>query len=156
MDMGLPGAWDDGFIFYPTVHYNDTEMTYHMWYIGGSGPTRSLGYGTSKDGLNWTKYSENPVLNVGPVGTWDDTVLTVPNVLYDNSTYHLWYTGFDGTYYRIGYATSSDGINWTKIPSAPVVDLGPPGSWEDNHVYKQSVLYDGVNYQMWYRILLFL
>lgn len=150
LDMGSPGAWDDGFIFYPTVHYNDTEMIYYIWYIGGSGPTRSLGYATSEDGLNWTKYSENPVLNVGSAGAWDDTVLTVPTVLYGNSTYHLWYTGFDGTYYRIGYATSSDGVNWTKIPSAPVVDLGPPGSWDDERCVYPFVMKDGTTYKMWY------
>jgi Mg-chelatase subunit ChlD len=73
-----------------------------------------LGYATSIDGVNWNKYSENPVLDVGPPGSWDDSFLTIPTVLYDGLGYHIWYTGFDGSNYRIGFAYPST-CNGSKI-----------------------------------------
>ncbi|MBC8232067.1 hypothetical protein H8E77_21175 [bacterium] len=62
----------------------------------------------------WTKYSENPVLDVGADGEWDDTGVIRPNVIFNNGVYQMWYAGHDGTNWRIGYATSDDGITWTK------------------------------------------
>lgn len=36
-----------------------------------------------------------------------------PYVLYENGTYKMWYTTIIDNQYKIGYATSTDGINWT-------------------------------------------
>ena len=31
-----------------------------------------IGHATSPDGITWTKDTNNPVLDVGPDGNWDD------------------------------------------------------------------------------------
>jgi hypothetical protein len=100
--------------------------------------------------VDWTKYSGNPVLLPGAPGTWDDVGFPNATVLIIGSTYHMWYSGNDGTNMRIGHATSPDGINWTKDPTNPVLNLGAPGSWDDYWVYFPAVVYDGVAYHMWY------
>ncbi|MBC8427272.1 MAG: hypothetical protein H8D97_00080, partial [Proteobacteria bacterium] len=41
----------------------------------------------------------------------DDIYTYIPNVIKDGSTYKMWYSGYDGSYWRIHYATSTDGIN---------------------------------------------
>jgi predicted GH43/DUF377 family glycosyl hydrolase len=93
-----------------------------MWYFGGDqNDVKQIGYATSSDGLSWTKYAGNPVLTVGNPGEWDETEAGGPRVVYDGATYHLWYHGYSGTCCdSIGYATSPDGVNWTKYASNPV------------------------------------
>jgi hypothetical protein len=90
------------------------------------------------------------VLDLGPPGSWDDASLHSPTVLYDESMYHMWYGGVNGPNSRIGYANSTDGINWTKNPGNPVLDLGLSGSWDDIMVYPRTVFSDGTVYHMLY------
>jgi len=116
-----------------------------------------MGYSFAQ--TNWTKYG-SPVLLSGSAGEWDDEGVALSSVIYNGNTYKMWYSGWDGTHFRIGYATSPDGINWTKYndpatvnppyaESDPVLNLGP-GSWENNWVYAQTVYFDGTNFRMWY------
>ena len=83
---------------------------------------------------DWFKHPENPVLEFGPNGTWDDAAVLNPAVLFDGTRYQMWYTGYDGSTKRIGYATSTDGIVWEKHPDNPVLDLGTSGTWDDADV----------------------
>jgi hypothetical protein len=101
--------------------------------------------------MNWTKYPGNPVLDKRPSGDWDDVEVTTPNVLYgDDGNYYMWYSGTRsvGSNFRIGYATSSDGVIWIKSLSNPVLDKGLSGSWEDVFVAGPSVLYKDGTYHM--------
>jgi len=98
----------------------------------------------------WEKHPDNPVLDLGSSGTWDDYHVHAPAVLFDGTEYQMWYSGSDGSPWRIGYATSSDGIVWVKHPDNPVLDLGESGTWDDDYVFGPSVLFDGTEYQMWY------
>jgi predicted GH43/DUF377 family glycosyl hydrolase len=68
----------------------------------------------------------------------------------DGSTYKMWYTAMDILdMARIGYATSSDGISWTKNPN-PVLDVSP-GQWDSWGVYSPWVIKaSDSDYKMWY------
>ena len=149
MDIGLPGSWDESGVSRPTVVYN--ESVYHLWYWGEntSGINR-LGYATSPDGIVWTKYAGNPVMDVGPLGTWDDSGILFPDVIFSDSIYQLWYAGWDSTNLRIGYATSADRINWIKYAGNPVLNLGEAGSWDSAGVTSPTVVYHDGIYYMWY------
>jgi len=147
LDIGLPGSWDES-VTGATVVYH--ESVYHMWYSGTdtSGVTR-LGYATSPDRIIWTKYANNPVMDVGSPGTWDAGILW-GDVIFTDSLYQLWYTGWDSTNLRIGYSTSPDGITWTKYAGNPVLDKGLPGSWEAGGATSPSIIYDDGTYHLWY------
>ena len=58
----------------------------------------------------WDKYADNPILKVGPAGSWDNKAVLGPSVIVDGEIYKMWYTGLESTTYRIGYATSPDGM----------------------------------------------
>ncbi len=149
LEVGPTGSWDDNYLIEPYVLFDDT--TYHMWYGGEDGSSNRIGHATSPDGVDWTKDSLNPVLGLGPSGSWEDNEVTASWVLYDGTTYHMWYHGHDGTSFRIGHATSLDGVDWTKDSLNPVLGLGPSGSWDDRHVETPVVLMlDDTTFFMWY------
>jgi len=156
---GSPGSWDEAVVGGSIIY---DETTYHMWYRGDDGSNNRIGYATSLDGVIWGKAdSVNPVLDIGLPGSWDDLWVIDPKVIFDGTTYQMWYMGWDGNIPRIGYATSPDGINWTKYDdpstvdppfaeSDPVMSPGDPEMWDAASVTAPCVIYNGTNYQMWY------
>ena len=148
LNVGPEGSWDEKAVVEPFVIVDGD--TYKMWYGGFDGTNYRIGYATSPDGINWTKaYDINPVLDLGEAYSWDDEVVSAPCVLFDGAIYRMWYNGSDGTNYRIGYATSPDGINWTKNIE-PVLDLGSEGRWDDEEVFAPSVVLYHEQYIMYY------
>jgi predicted GH43/DUF377 family glycosyl hydrolase len=132
---------------------------YKMWYTGINTFYR-IGYATSSDGITWSRDPGNPIIDVGTPGSWDDMGLIGPQIIFDGSTYHMWYGGWDGTLsegenkfplnIRLGYATSSDGINWDKYPGNPVMELGAEGSWDAQGMFGLSVMYKDSLFHLWY------
>jgi len=167
MNPGDPGSWDSVWILHPTVIFDGT--TYHMWYMGWDGNIPRIGYATSPDGINWTKYDDlitvnppfaesDPVMNPGDPGSWDVAAVFSPSVIYDGTSYHMWYSGGDSlnsglpfpTESKIGYATSPNGITWTKFAN-PVLEAGAQGgAWDGIGVGDPDVVYDGTTYHMYY------
>jgi len=148
LDAGSSGSWDDAGIFPTTVRIEGT--TYKMWCTGFDGGVFRFGYATSSDGINWVKHANNPIMNVGPAGSWERGSIFLPDVLFFDNTYHMWYTGFGGGVGRIGHATSTDGIIWVKDPANPILDRGAAGTWESFEVGHPRVLFDGKKSQMWF------
>jgi beta-lactamase class A/predicted GH43/DUF377 family glycosyl hydrolase len=144
------GRWDSVYIAEPVVLYNGSH--YEMWYNGASGNTETLiGYATSPDGIRWTRYEGNrPVLQVGPERAWDDFAVARAYVSYDGEQYKMWYEGHDSSTWRIGYATSPDGIHWERSADNPIVDLGPEGTWDSIVASEPYVLFDGSTYRLWH------
>jgi len=136
LDLGSSGLWDDQSVWAPTILWKDGS--YRMWYSGGRDDHNiRIGFAISSDGVSWTRYGSNPVLDVGPSG-WDSFQVNSPSVLFNGSHYCMWYTGNNGN--SIGLATSSDGVSWAKYSLNPVFSGGR----------YPSVLFDGSIYKMWY------
>lgn len=145
-----PGAWDDGGVDHHAVIFDGN--TFKMWYSGlkAKTATKLIGFATSPDAINWTKHP-NPVLDKGTQGQWDSQFIAGAYVLYDGTTYQMWYVGGSSfSRLEIGFATSTDGINWTKHMSNPVLRVGSEGSWDAKWVGSSTVLFDGTIYKMWY------
>ena len=61
---------------------------------------------------------KNPVFTAQGAGHWDVKIRERGWILRDGETWHLWYTGYDGTregLKMLGYATSPDGLTWTRV-----------------------------------------
>lgn len=144
------GAWDSGPVQVDAVLY-DGEL-YRMWYTAAEDfeSAGAVGYATSTDGISWTKYAGNPVFLPGQSGQWDVAWAGSITVLFTDSLFHMWYGGGNGSVDRIGYATSPDGINWTRSPNNPVLSQGEAGSWDEVGVQQPVVLFDGALFHMWY------
>ena len=149
LDVGQEGDWDDKYISVNEVLVIDS--IFHMWYteLHYGNPSYCIGHATSPDGVTWTKDTNNPVLEKGEVGAWDDVFVYASSVKYDGSEYHMWYGGWDATVSQVGHATSPDGINWTKDPQNPVL-TGEAEEWDYPSVTASTVLFDNNTYHMWY------
>ncbi len=53
----------------------------------------AIGLARSRDLLQWQRYPGNPILERGPVGTWDEGALWFATVFKKGITYYLWYEG---------------------------------------------------------------
>src|SRR5437016_117896 len=84
---------------------------------------------------------KTPVFTAGPAGAWDARIRERGWILREGETWHLWYTGYDGTPnapMMLGYATSADGLNWVRSPHNPIYRE----QWlEDMMVVKQADTY---------------
>jgi predicted GH43/DUF377 family glycosyl hydrolase len=124
---------------------------YHMWYTGQAKGQSWIGYATSPDGKTWKRASDKPVLS--PEKPWEKRAVMCPHVLYDEKTklYRMWYSG--GEQYEpdaIGYATSEDGVKWTKHSKNPVFRPDPNSAWEKDRVTACQVVRQGDWYVMFY------
>jgi hypothetical protein len=108
---------------------------YRMWYTGQAKGRSWIGYATSSDGKTWKRMSARPVL--APDRPWEKVAVMCPHVLYDEKAglYRMWYSG--GEQYEpdaIGYATSRDGLKWTKHDRNPIFKPEPSNRWEKDRV----------------------
>lgn len=138
------------------------ENRFHLYYCEGSKVVRQgkevwefKNYlATSEDGIRWKK-QPGPVLPLGPEGSWDAESHAGPCVLRLPDGFHMFYLGsgrYKGgkTAWRIGHATSPDGLRWTKSGDAPVLDIGPPGAWDGGTFLSIHVLFREGRFHFWY------
>ena len=145
LSYGTPGTWDDGAVWFPIV-IKDGD-TLRMWYTGLDASVWAytnwkIGYAWSLDGIEWNKFTGNPVLSTDLV--WEGNTMNLGAVIKDGNTYKMWYAASE-----IGYAESLDGINWTKNPE-PVLNLGPSGDWDDSIICPCTVIKQDNEYRMYY------
>ena len=152
---GVNGTWSAE-VFSPCVLFNTDSARYEMWFSATPGPQSdptwrpySVGFAVSNDGILWTM-NPSPVLSPSP-GTWDSFTTDAPQVLRENGHYKMWYSSYSNStnigYF--GYATSPDGIHWTKYSGNPVFGPGT-ATWEAAGPYAASVLPKPGGYKMWY------
>jgi hypothetical protein len=166
LDTTQAADWGSYVVGLPTVDFDGT--LFRMWFAAtpqlapGESPylyRSSIGLATSRDGLNWTIENEGrPVFAQGPPGSFDSLAVSHPSVLRVNGVYMMWYGGADGTYAptgvrveRLGLATSSDGIHWTRQHDGrPVLDIGPDQSVDSIQATGAAIIKDPAGFRMWY------
>ena len=153
LSVGNAGDWDMSSISLGSVLWNGTD--YLMWYTGTNGityPGGAIGFAVSADGLNWVKYSGNPVIIPTELGN-DQRYIAAPYVLKLKLTYNMWYTGKSNSSpntNKIIYATSFDGIHWSNWPSPVLTPSLDPTAWDSYGVYSPSVIWNGQIFGLWY------
>ena len=94
-----------------------------------------------KELVDWVPYEGNPLFSGTGQGTWDREIRERGFILREGDSWRLWFTGYDSTKSEVkslGYATSPDGLRWTRHPGNPVFDR----MWtEDVFVVKHEGVY---------------
>lgn len=140
-----PGDWDGRSVGKATVIRDDT--IFRMWYDGANllGEVQ-VGLASSAGGVTWNKSAANPVLG-GTPGDWDQLAAErAPWVIKEGGVFKMWYES--GEPRQLGYATSPNGVTWTKHAANPVVQPGPDG-FDADYVGHGAVLHEGI-YKLWY------
>jgi len=141
-------GWEDD-INRPVVIKQDG--VYHMWYTGQANGHSAIGYATSADGAVWKRMSDKPVLS--PDRPWEKVAVMCPDVMWDEETklYRMWYSGGEQREPdSIGYATSPDGMVWTKRESNPIFRSDPTFEWEQNRVTGCQIIKDENGFLMFF------
>ena len=91
--------------------------------------------------VDFVPFDGNPLFAGTGTETWDHKIRERGWILREGSQWHLWYTGYKkerSDPKHLGYATSPDGMRWTRHPENPVFNA----SWvEDIHVTKHGDTY---------------
>lgn len=167
-------SWDYYFVNSPFLAvdengdaYKDGSDRYYMYYSGSGNADGyvlnedQVGLARSTDLINWTRITstvtplgsahDGLVLPLGANGQFDDSDTQIGTIIVKDGTFHMWYTGNDDSSsdnLKFGYATSSDGITWTKSGDNPILSYG---TVDDNDgVYAPHVILDGSTWKMWY------
>jgi predicted GH43/DUF377 family glycosyl hydrolase len=92
---------------------------------------------TSNDATSWTLNPMTEVLTVS-AGQWDQGGVETPAVVFFAGKYHMFWTGYpdawpnlDALNFKIGHATSTDGIAWTKDASFLVEPSNTMGDFRE-------------------------
>lgn len=150
LSVGPANSWDRMWAAYPRVLFDGAQ--YIMLYSGYDGTYSRTGLATSADGITWTKFGGNPVLNLGLPGSWDAACAGIGGIVKVDSIFYMLYTGNAsvGAQTRIGLATSRDCVTWTRYASNPLIFPGSPGQWDESLLGGGSVLFrDGV-FHFWF------
>lgn len=73
--------------------------------------------------VRFTPDRANPVFTGTDTNTWDQHIRERGFILYEDSLFKMWYTGYRGGNddpKSLGYATSPDGIHWTRYAGNPI------------------------------------
>lgn len=165
---GLAISNDDGLTFKkfseaPIIDRNSNELysstspsvllknnKWHMWYCSGTNwhvidgkleHTYNIKYATSDDGRNW---NQTGVVCIKQKNKFE--AITRPSVIFLNDEYHMWYC-YRGSNnfrngnesYKIGYANSKDGINWTRLDHLSGINTSKFG-WDSEMIAYPEII----------------
>ncbi len=121
---------------------------FRMWYVAGSEwteidgklmPIYDLRYMESEDGVSWPDRGR-VVLELGP----DEHGMGRPFIMEENGILRMFYSIRKKSVrqYRMGYAESSDGIDWTRKDEELGLDVSPSG-WDGEAVEFGAIVKTG-------------
>ncbi len=138
---GKAGEWDDGYAFPSSVVILE-DNNYRMYYCGGidfvQHDDRFIGMADSPDGITWKKHNDpktdhhpfadsDPVITDSKDGEWDDATLFSAFVYRDTGCFRMYYCGGSiinrVSINQLGFASSTDGIQWSKYAGNPVFSI---------------------------------
>lgn len=152
--------WYDGYVYKYAGHYE-----------GYFASDFGLHYGRSDDGItNWTAVNSvpntsgappdfttgPPVFQKAAAPAWDSATMGKATVLRVSDTeFHMWYgSGKAGDLYAsgsgIGYATSTDGVNWTRDPDNPLFHVTDGPTYRNLRCYTPWVIVIGNEARMYF------
>ena len=137
----------------PCVIYDNEEKVYKMWYSAGETYEPDvICYATSRDGINWEKYNQNPIFihNDNP-NSLDRYKIGGCEVHKINNKYVFFYIGYtDLNTARIFYKTSNDGVTDLNVSEGKMIVEPTKKSWDQSACYKPTVSIKDKKCLLWY------
>lgn len=130
------------------------EERWRMWYVSGyrwdevDGRPASayhIKYADSDDGIGWRREGRVCIDHASP----EERNIARCCVMRHEARYLAWYSFSDGSGYRIGHATSRDGLDWTRRDDDAGIGLSRSG-WDSQAVAYPSVVRHKEKFYMFY------
>jgi hypothetical protein len=135
--MGLSDI-DPFTISYPAILQGDG--IYRMWYGSNTqwgefkeSMNHVIKYAESEDGIHWTPTGRICVRGKDE----SEYAFARLSVVHERGIYKMWYS-YRGELYRIGYAESRDGYEWTRMDEDVGIDVSEDG-WDSEMIEYPSV-----------------
>ncbi len=112
------------------------------WYVAGKRNAGSIGLAQMIVGSRAWQKEAQAVLAPGPFDSWDERAAADPYVIRAGAFLYMYYLGHDRAdppRQRLGVARSTDGIHWEKLIANPILEPGPPGSFDEAGVGEPAV-----------------
>jgi predicted GH43/DUF377 family glycosyl hydrolase len=132
-----------------------SEDTYYLFYnaknVAKDEWVEQIGLATSKDLKSWNRHPENPIVPAGGPASWDSQFASDPCVVRHGKWWALYYYGLASSgRARDLLALSTDPRGpFTKVKEV-FVDVGPPGSIDEQYAHKPSLIYTGSDLYHYY------
>lgn len=107
-------------------------------------------YAESDDGIRWERKN---VVCIAPMCS-NESMMARPSVIIENGIYNMWYSYKINNKYKIGYAESNDGLEWSRMDEDVGITTSTHG-WDSeeieypcvfDHNGDRYMLYNGNNY----------
>ena len=145
------GLCDPISLSYPWVLFENG--LYKMWYGSTLSWTSEndemvhvIHYATSVNGVDWERHGQ-AIPHIPGLAQ----AFSRPCIIHDQQGYHAWfsYRSGDGTTYRIGYAKSVDGLNWSLELERTGISISESG-WDSEMVCYPFVFgFEGSRYMLY-------
>lgn len=163
LKFGALGSFDDNGILSSSIVKHGKDS--YLYYVGWNPRVNvsyhlSIGMAISKDGGPFEKVSDGPILDRAPNEPFFNTA---PFVIKDTTNWKMWYVSCTGwklinnypePLYNVKYATSQDGINWSRqgIVAIETDDfaeaVGKPFVYKEKGIYHMIYSYrNSVDYR---------
>jgi len=131
-----------------------SENEWWMYYVSATEwvhkdlPRYNIQFAKSIDGKNWIREGKVCIDFKD-----NEDALARPYVIKENGIYQMWYS-YKGNNYRIGYAESNDGLNWTRMDEKAGLDT-TNSVWDSDMIEyavvttyndRKLLFYNGNNY----------
>lgn len=150
---GREGQWDENIESAAVVRVGGKWNLYYSGYRDKGVPFKgfpaAMGLAVSTDGQNFQRVSRDPILSPTP-GWYDNDAIYSATVHYENGKFHMIYVGHAytdtskidvGGVYLLG-ATSTDGVNWTKLDE-PIARPWNGPAWRSHGVAEPYLVKGG-------------
>ncbi len=162
IEAGALGEWDYQLFGGFTATAVKKNGTYYLYYQGASGyriaddtvTWRAIGVATSPDGINFTKYSGNPIITWFPNDNGEEGAVSGGVMLDDNGEFVLYYganTEQSDTLINADgrLATSADGFNFTDL--GVVLDHADGSVWgSGDELFPIIAIHDAAQWFVYY------
>lgn len=146
-------SWEGASVMNPCVLFENN--VYRMWYSAGETyEPNILCYAESKDGRNWYKSNQNPILEKNPNNIYEQNriggcqVVQLPELGY--LVFYIGYQDINTACICAAYSENGK-TDFHRCKLNPLVSP-TPGEWDTDSCYKPSALYDKEKdlWRIWY------
>jgi len=148
--QGDCGTWEKDCIYQPWLV--EHEGGYYNFYNAANGHIEQTGLALSDDILEWKRHEHNPVIPIGPAGSYNERFSSDPKVFRNGDHWICFFFGVGRGGAHVMAAFSRDLVRWTVDPDPLYKAGGNPSGLDTEYAHKISLVWNPANetYYMFY------